>query len=125
MPCGHADVPKCCMRDTVHSRITWWLDAAGPAVLQTVSRVLADTSGSMVQPLVVRKAGEPLGVCVMTSDFWGLHAAGGTATAYHLLAYVRLVSTLAFECHLLAYAVSASEIWPGFCSPPAQQQGGT
>ena len=43
----------------------------------------------MVQPMVSRKQGEPLGVCIMTSDFWGLHAAGGTATAYHLLAYVR------------------------------------
>ncbi len=25
-------------------------------------------------------------VCVMSADFWGLKTAGGTATAYHLLA---------------------------------------
>lgn len=27
-----------------------------------------------------------LKVCILTADFWGLKAAGGTATAYHLLA---------------------------------------
>ena len=27
-----------------------------------------------------------LKVCIMKADFWGLKAAGGTATAYHLLA---------------------------------------
>ena len=29
-----------------------------------------------------------LNVCILTADFWGLKAAGGTATAYHLLAAV-------------------------------------
>lgn len=29
-----------------------------------------------------------LKVCIMTADFWGLKSAGGTATAYHLLAAV-------------------------------------
>ena len=29
-----------------------------------------------------------LNVCIVTADFWGLAAAGGTATAYHLLAAV-------------------------------------
>jgi len=32
--------------------------------------------------------GEVLGVCIMTADFWGSPTAGGTATAYHLLAQV-------------------------------------
>ena len=27
-----------------------------------------------------------LNVCILTADFWGLKSAGGTATAYHLLA---------------------------------------
>ena len=38
----------------------------------------------------LRKKGQPLGVCILTADFWGNKAAGGTATAYHLLADVRL-----------------------------------
>lgn len=29
-----------------------------------------------------------LNVCILTADFWGLKTAGGTATAYHLLAAV-------------------------------------
>ena len=40
--------------------------------------------------LALRRRGEPLGVCIMTADFWGLRSAGGTATAYHLLAQVIL-----------------------------------
>jgi hypothetical protein len=38
--------------------------------------------------LALRPRGAPLGVCIMTADFWGLRSAGGTATAYHLLAQV-------------------------------------
>ena len=56
---------------------------------QVFSRVLADSTGSMMQPLLARGVGQPLGVCIMTADFWGLSSAGGTATAYHLLAHVR------------------------------------
>jgi len=44
--------------------------------------------------LALRRPGDPLGVCIMTADFWGLRSAGGTATAYHLLAQVL---TLAFH----------------------------
>jgi hypothetical protein len=42
---------------------------------------------TMVQegPRELPKA-ERLKVCVLTADFWGLKTAGGTATAYHLLA---------------------------------------
>ena len=29
-----------------------------------------------------------LKICIMSADFWGLKTAGGTATAYHLLAAV-------------------------------------
>ena len=32
------------------------------------------------------KAAGRLKVCIATADFWGLKAAGGTATAYHLMA---------------------------------------
>ena len=39
----------------------------------------------------LRPRGAPLGVCIMTADFWGLKTAGGTATAYHLLAQVPLL----------------------------------
>lgn len=39
--------------------------------------------------LALRPSGAPLGVCILTADFWGLKSAGGTATAYHLLAQVR------------------------------------
>lgn len=35
------------------------------------------------------KPGHQLGVCIFTADFWGSPTAGGTATAYHLLAHVR------------------------------------
>ena len=34
----------------------------------------------------VRKQSKVLKTCVMSADFWGLKTAGGTATAYHLLA---------------------------------------
>ena len=39
---------------------------------------------------VMDKQADPkaLKVCIMTADFWGLKSAGGTATAYHLLAAV-------------------------------------
>lgn len=33
-----------------------------------------------------------LKVCIMSADFWGMKAAGGTATAYHLLAGVLAAS---------------------------------
>ncbi|KAK9805857.1 hypothetical protein WJX73_008965 [Symbiochloris irregularis] len=33
-------------------------------------------------------SGPQLKVCILTADFWGMKAAGGTATAYHLLAGV-------------------------------------
>ena len=44
------------------------------------------------RPLALGRQGKPLGVCIMTADFWGLKSAGGTATAYHLLAQVTLLS---------------------------------
>ena len=48
--------------------------------------------------LALRRQGEPLGVCIMTADFWGLKSAGGTATAYHLLAQVEIRSDFASMC---------------------------
>ena len=38
--------------------------------------------------LVRAGASKKLKVCILTADFWGLKSAGGTATAYHLLAAV-------------------------------------
>ena len=38
-------------------------------------------------------------VCVMSADFWGLKTAGGTATAYHLLAAM-LAKSHALEVRL-------------------------
>ena len=49
-------------------------------------RMLVDAASRQGIPL--RQPGEPLGVCIMTADFWGAPTAGGTATAYHLLAEV-------------------------------------
>ena len=40
-------------------------------------------------------------VCVMSADFWGLKTAGGTATAYHLLAAM-LAKSHALEVGSLA-----------------------
>lgn len=40
--------------------------------------------------LAEKQAGKQnvLNICIMSADFWGSKAAGGTATAYHLLAAV-------------------------------------
>lgn len=48
------------------------------------------------------KPGDPLGVCIFTADFWGSPTAGGTATAYHLLAQVSL-SNSAISCLYTCY----------------------
>ena len=37
---------------------------------------------------LVHAQGQQLKICILTADFWGLKTAGGTATAYHLLAGV-------------------------------------
>jgi hypothetical protein len=51
-----------------------------------------------------------LKVCILTADFWGLKAAGGTATAYHLLA-----AALAKEEKLdVSSHIHSSS--PGYCS---------
>lgn len=38
--------------------------------------------------MLLHLQGPQLKVCILTADFWGMKAAGGTATAYHLLAGV-------------------------------------
>ena len=53
-------------------------------VRDTGARVWRERGFAAHQP------GVRLGVCIMTADFWGIKSAGGTATAYHLLAEVRL-----------------------------------
>ena len=45
-----------------------------------------------------------LRVCIMTADFWGLKSAGGTATAYHLLAAVLAKSKGLHVSFLLLYS---------------------
>ena len=80
---------------SLHPALSTSAFCAGNAVLQqqlSFSRVLADSTGSLVQPMQLRNPTQPLGVCIMTADFWGLSSAGGTATAYHLLAHVRACS---------------------------------
>ena len=69
--------------------------------MRWVQRALADSQGILQQPLVLHQPGQPLGVCILTSDFWGTPSAGGTATAYHLLAHVRpdaLLSCIQLGC---------------------------
>lgn len=66
--------------------------AAAEAALQSTineaytRRSLVDAASRAGVPL--HQPGDPLGVCIMTADFWGGATAGGTATAYHLLAQV-------------------------------------
>lgn len=60
------------------------------------------------------KAGQPLGVCIFTADFWGSPTAGGTATAYHLLAQVWLSLLIGFPlCHQLAASRGSESLQVG------------
>ena len=70
--------------------LTWC--CRGPRSTQQLPRALRHEAARWLQTraLTLRGRGEPLGVCIMTADFWGLRSAGGTATAYHLLAQVIL-----------------------------------
>ncbi|KAK9813475.1 hypothetical protein WJX73_001034 [Symbiochloris irregularis] len=54
---------------------------AEPASARLLTAGLAD-------PFPEPTAANPYKVCIMTADFWGLKNAGGTATAYHLMASV-------------------------------------
>ena len=68
------------------------LACRGPQSIQHLPRTLRNNMAQLLsgKGLALRRRGEPLGVCIMTADFWGLRSAGGTATAYHLLAQVIL-----------------------------------
>lgn len=64
----------------------------------------------------------------MTADFWGLRGAGGTATAYHLLAAVlskhaefevRHASLWPIMTHKLLHLLSSSWAAPACSEPPA------
>lgn len=57
-------------------------------------RALMDAAAVAGVPLY--QPGSPLGVCIMTADFWGTPTAGGTATAYHLLA--QAIPFCTFSC---------------------------
>ena len=58
--------------------------------MESLPKALRDEARTWLEArgLALRQRGAPLGVCIMTADFWGLPSAGGTATAYHLLAQV-------------------------------------
>ena len=62
-------------------------------VLQQLPRALRDEAAAWLaeRGLALRQRGARLGICIMTADFWGLKSAGGTATAYHLLAQVLII----------------------------------
>ena len=64
---------------------------------------------------VVPKGG-PLKVCIATADFWGLKAAGGTATAYHLmaasLAKYKAFQVGALRCGRAARGAKVQELAP-------------
>ena len=57
-------------------------DSVSKAVQKADKASLADFLGGRS----TSSAASSLKVCIMTADFWGLKSAGGTATAYHLLA---------------------------------------
>jgi hypothetical protein len=84
----------------------------GGGRLQNLPRPLRAEAKSWLRErgMALHQPGAPLGVCIMTADFWGLKTAGGTATAYHLLAQVskHLHSYNCPSCvllHLLSQAV--------------------
>jgi len=60
--------------------------AAAAAVAANAQMVVTNRTRSQEPQLKLKKRTKPLKVCVMSADFWGLKTAGGTATAYHLLA---------------------------------------
>ena len=74
----------------------WVAQADMPA--EVVPKILGDKEAIKKVP-----KSDALRVCIMTADFWGLKSAGGTATAYHLLAAV-----LAKEKNLHVSAVAES-----------------
>lgn len=77
----------------VHSKATQLIREAesGLCRLQNVEKnVAAETQEAAQVEAEVDNWANPnaIKVCIMTADFWGLKSAGGTATAYHLLAAV-------------------------------------
>lgn len=72
---------------------------------QNPSQLVQNKTKSEEPLLKLKKRSKPLKVCVMSADFWGLKTAGGTATAYHLLAAM-LAKSHALEVHLLLTALS-------------------
>ncbi len=62
------------------------VNAAAAAEAANAQMVVTNRTKSQEPQLKLKKRSKPLKVCVMSADFWGLKTAGGTATAYHLLA---------------------------------------
>lgn len=102
----------------------------GPGRIQLLPRPLKDQATKWLREkgMTLRPPGAPLGVCIMSADFWGLKTAGGTATAYHLLAQVLqwgipfLLLTLSRErvtvcALLLVMVVNVVLWWSLFCNP--------
>ena len=69
---------SCWARFCPRSPASLVLNAHGLTVAAQVNEGAADKAAT--------KAAGKLRVCIATADFWGLKAAGGTATAYHLMA---------------------------------------
>ena len=91
------------------------LACRGPQSIQHLPWTLRNNMAQLLsgKGLALRRRGEPLGVCVMTADFWGLRSAGGTATAYHLLAQVTLqplVSTFTWRRSQILTILSYSSL---------------
>lgn len=78
-------LPKICC--SVHLACSAGAELVTPALEEMYARRFLLDAASKAN-VTLYKPGEPLGVCIFTADFWGSPTAGGTATAYHLLAQV-------------------------------------
>ena len=84
---------------------------------KAVSRAFRDSTGSLQQPWTVRQPGAPMGVCIISADFWGLSTAGGTATAYHLLAQVPAIMVSKLPCLIQKWMLICILRGLCFCCP--------
>lgn len=81
--------------DHVHSRAGNDVELQADQPVEVMPKMVGKNSTVDFQQSLAKAGGavgagrdERLNVCIFTADFWGLKSAGGTATAYHLLAAV-------------------------------------
>lgn len=79
---------------------------AAAAEAANAQMVVTNRTRSQEPQLKLKKRSKPLKVCVMSADFWGLKTAGGTATAYHLLA------AMLAKSHALEVSLAFTMHWP-------------